>query len=393
MSDSTYQVPIGPQHPALKEPENFLLTVDGEEIIDVKIRLGYVHRGGEKAFENRTYVQGMYLVERVCGICAQAHQLCYVNNLESLMEIEVPPRAHYIRTIVAELERIHSHLLWLGVAAHEIGFDTMFMYCWRDRELSLDLMEMMTGNRVLHAANTLGGVRRDITPEMMPKLKKGAAYLRERAEYYKKLCLAERTILKRALGVGVLSTKDAIELCAVGPTTRASNVKKDVRKYDPYSAYDEIPFNLITYDLCDVAARVLVRIDEVIEAANIIEYAIDHLPSGPIGVRAPRSIPPGESVSLVEAPRGEDIHYCKSNGTDKPERYKVRAPTLGNWASMRTMLIGGYVADVPIVLAAIDPCMSCTDRVAFVDANSGKNWVWTTEQIKKYSKKMAVGKP
>lgn len=387
MSESTYQVPIGPQHPALKEPENFLLTVDGEQIIDAKIRLGYVHRGGEKALENRTYVQGMYLIERICGICAMAHQLCYVNNLESMMDIEAPPRAHYIRTVVAELERIHSHLLWLGVAAHEIGFDTMFMYVWRDREHSLDLMEMMTGNRVLHAANTLGGVRRDITPEMMPKLKKGAAYLRERAEYYKKLCLAERTILKRALGVGILSTKDAIELCAVGPTTRASNVKRDVRKYDPYSAYDEIPFNLITYDLCDVAARVLVRIDEVIEAANIIEYAIDHLPSGPIGVKAPRSIPTGESVSLVEAPRGEDIHYCKSNGTDKPERYKVRAPTLGNWASMRKMLIGGYVADVPIVIAAIDPCMSCTDRVAFIDANSGKNWVWSTEQIKKYSKK------
>jgi membrane-bound hydrogenase subunit alpha len=387
MSESTFQVPIGPQHPALKEPENFLLTVDGEQIIDAKIRLGYVHRGGEKALENRTYVQGMYLVERICGICAMAHQLCYVNNLESMMDIEVPPRAHYIRTVVAELERIHSHLLWLGVAAHEIGFDTMFMYVWRDREHSLDLMEMMTGNRVLHAANTLGGVRRDITPEMMPKLKKGAAYLRERAEYYKKLCLAERTILKRALGVGILPTKDAIELCAVGPTTRASNVKRDVRKYDPYSAYDEIPFNLITYDLCDVAARVLVRIDEVIEAANIIEYAIDHLPSGPIGVKAPRSIPQGESVSLVEAPRGEDIHYCKSNGTDKPERYKVRAPTLGNWASMRKMLIGGYVADVPIVIAAIDPCMSCTDRVAFIDANSGKNWVWSTEQIKKYSKK------
>jgi membrane-bound hydrogenase subunit alpha len=387
MSESTFQVPIGPQHPALKEPENFLLTVDGEQIIDAKIRLGYVHRGGEKALENRTYVQGMYLVERICGICAMAHQLCYVNNLESMMDIEVPPRAHYIRTVVAELERIHSHLLWLGVAAHEIGFDTMFMYVWRDREHSLDLMEMMTGNRVLHAANTLGGVRRDITPEMMPKLKKGAAYLRERAEYYKKLCLAERTILKRALGVGILPTKDAIELCAVGPTTRASNVKRDVRKYDPYSVYDEIPFNLITYDLCDVAARVLVRIDEVIEAANIIEYAIDHLPSGPIGVKAPRSIPQGESVSLVEAPRGEDIHYCKSNGTDKPERYKVRAPTLGNWASMRKMLIGGYVADVPIVIAAIDPCMSCTDRVAFIDANSGKNWVWSTEQIKKYSKK------
>ncbi len=384
MPVSTFKVPIGPQHPALKEPENFTLTVDGEEIIDVKIRLGYVHRGGEKAFENRTYVQGMYLVERICGICAMAHQLCFVNNIESLLGIEAPPRAQYIRTIVAELERIHSHLLWLGVAAHEIGFDTLFMYTWRDREVSLDLMEMITGNRVLHAANTIGGVRRDMTPEMISRTKKGVSYLNERAEYYKKITLSERTILKRAVGVGLLKTQDAIALCAVGPTARASNVKTDVRKYDPYSAYGETPFDLITYDSCDVAARVLTRIDEVMESAKIIDYALGHLPKGPIGVKAPRAVPPGESVSLVEAPRGEDIHYCKSNGTDKPERYKVRAPTLANWASMRKMLIGGYMADVPIVLAAIDPCMSCTDRVAFVDANSGKKWIWSFEQLKKY---------
>jgi NADH-quinone oxidoreductase subunit D len=387
MSESTYTVPIGPQHPALKEPENFTLTVDGEEIIDVKIRLGYVHRGGEKAFENRTYVQNLYLIERVCGICAMAHQLCYVNNIESMMEIEVPPRAHYIRTIVAELERIHSHLLWLGVAAHEIGFDTLFMYCWRDREISLDLMEEITGNRVLHAANTLGGVRKDLTPEIISKLRKGMKILRERTKYYRKIGLTEKTIIKRAAGVGILPYKDAVELCAVGPTTRASGVKKDVRKFDPYSAYDEMPFDLITYDSCDVAARIYVRVDETLESIKIIDYAISHLPSGPIGIKAPRSVPPGEGVSIVEAPRGEDIHYCKSNGTDKPERYKVRAPTMGNWASMAKMLIGGYVADVPITLAAIDPCMSCTDRMTFVDVNSDKTWTWSLEQLRKRAKK------
>ena len=387
MQESTYTVPIGPQHPALKEPENFELTVDGEEIIDVKIRLGYVHRGAEKAFESRTYVQNLYLIERVCGICAMAHQLCYVNNIESMLDIEVPQRAHYIRTIVAELERIHSHLLWLGVAAHEIGFDTLFMYTWRDREVSLDLMEEITGNRVLHATNTIGGVRRDITPEMISHLKKGSKYLRERTEYYKKIGLTEKTIIKRAAGVGLLPTKDAIELCAVGPTARASNVKKDVRKYDPYSAYGEIPFNLITYDSCDVAARIYVRVDEIFESVDIIDYAISHLPKGPIGIKTPRSVPAGESISLLEAPRGEDIHYCKSNGTDKPERYKVRAPTMANWASMRKMLIGGYVADVPITIAAIDPCMSCTDRMTFVDANSDKTWTWSLDQLRKQARK------
>jgi NADH-quinone oxidoreductase subunit D len=387
MSESIFTVPVGPQHPAFKEPENVTLTLDGEQVIDAKIRLGYVHRGAEKAFENRTYVQNLYLVERICGICAMAHQLCYVNNIETLLGIGVPPRAKYIRTIIAELERIHSHLLWLGVAAHEIGFDTLFMYVWQDREVALDLMERLTGNRVLHAANTIGGVRRDITSDMIPRIKKGLAHLGERTEYYKKIALAEKTIAKRAVGVGILKTQDAISLCAVGPTARASNVNRDVREYDPYSAYDEIPFDVVTSDGCDVAARIMVRIGELEQCVRILEYAAGNLPQGPISIRAPRSVPAGENVSLVEAPRGEDIHYCKSNGSDRPERYKVRAPTLANWASMRKMLIGGSMADVPIVLAAIDPCMSCTDRVAFVDAESGKTWAWSYEQLKKYAQK------
>lgn len=387
MSESIFTVPLGPQHPALKEPENITLTLDGEQIIDAKIRLGYVHRGAEKALENRTYVQNLYLVERVCGICAMAHQLCYANNIESLLGIEAPPRARYIRTIIAELERIHSHLLWVGVAGHEIGFDTLFMYTWQDREVALDLMERITGNRVLHATNGIGGVRKDITTDMIPQIKKGLTYLGERIEYYRKIALSEKTIARRAVGVGILKTQDAIELCAVGPTARASNVKRDVRKYDPYSAYDEIPFDIVTNDGCDVAARIVVRIDELEQSAKILEYAVDKLPQGPIQVRAPRSVPLGENVSLVEAPRGEDIHYCRSNGTDKPERYKIRAPTLANWASMRKMLIGGSMADVPIVLAAIDPCMSCTDRVAFLDVRSGKSWAWSHEQLRKHTEK------
>jgi NADH-quinone oxidoreductase subunit D len=258
------------------------------------------------------------------------------------------------------------------------------MYTWQDREVALDLMERITGNRVLHATNGIGGVRRDITSDMIPHIKKGLAYLGERISYYRKIALSEKTIARRTVGVGVLKTEDAIALCAVGPTARASNVKRDVRKYDPYSAYDEIPFDVVTNDGCDVAARILVRIDELEQSAKMLEYAVDKLPEGPIRVRAPRSVPPGENVSIVEAPRGEDIHYCKSNGTDRPERYKIRAPTLANWASMRKMLIGGSMADVPIVLAAIDPCMSCTDRVAFLDAKSGKSWAWSCEQLKKY---------
>jgi NADH-quinone oxidoreductase subunit D len=387
LSDSSFTIPIGPQHPALKEPENIAVTIDGEYVVDAKVRLGYVHRGGEKAFEARTYTQGLYLAERVCGICAMAHQLCYANNVEGLLGITPPRRADFIRTIIAELERVHSHLLWVGVAGHEIGWDTLFMYTWRDRELVLDLMELATGNRVTHATNAIGGVRRDLTPDMIKQISKGMRHLDERTKYYAKAIPAERTVMKRAVGVGILKPQEAVDLCAVGPTLRASGIKRDVRKDDPYSAYDEASFDIVTNDGCDVAARVLVRVGEILEAIKIVDYCIENLPSGPIRVRVPINVPPGENVSLTEAPRGEDIHYGKSNGTDKPERYKIRAPTLGNWASIPTMLRGGYVADIPIALAAIDPCMSCTDRIAIIDIGKRKRWVGSTDQLRRYIKK------
>jgi NADH-quinone oxidoreductase subunit D len=385
MTETAFTVPVGPQHPALKEPENLMISVDGELVVDVKIRLGYIHRGGEKAFESRNYTQGLYLVERICGICAMAHQLCYANNIEALLNVSIPRRADYIRTIIAELERMHSHLLWVGVAGHEVGWDTLFMYTWRDREVVLDLMELATGNRVLHATNAIGGVRRDLTPEVIRKIAKGMRHLEDRVKYYASIIPKERTIMKRAVGVGILKPQDAVALCAVGPTLRASGIKRDVRRDDPYSAYDEIPFEVVTHDGCDVAARVLVRIGELAESIKIVNHALEHLPSGPVRVRVPINVPAGENVSLVEAPRGEDIHYCRSNGSDKPERYKVRAPTLANWASMAEMLKGGYVADIPIVLAAIDPCMSCTDRMAFTDVSSNKKWYWTIEDLRRQS--------
>ena len=381
-----FLVPIGPQHPALKEPENFMLTVDGEYVVDVRARIGYNHRGIEKAMEDRTYIQNLYIVERVCGICSDSHMTCYTQCVEEAMDLEIPERAEYIRVIVAELERIHSHLLWLGVAAHEIGFDTLFFYIWRDREVVMDLLELISGNRVNYAMPTIGGVRRDITPEMEKELRKGLKRLRERTEYYKQVCLSEKTILQRAVGVGVLTPRQAVELCAVGPTLRASGIKSDVRADDPYIAYDRIPFEVITYDWCDVAARVMVRVDEVLEAIRIIEYCLDHMPRGPIRVKVPvmMRVPEGEAVSRVEAPRGELIHYLVSKGGIKPYRYKIRSPTLGNIPAVCEMLKGGFIADVPIVLAAIDPCFSCTDRMVFYDVGKDKRWVWTHEQLRRY---------
>jgi len=392
------KIPVGPQHPALKEPENFLFTLDGESVVGVEARIGYCHKGIEKLMESKNYIQNIPLVERICGICNVAHTLCYCQNVEYLSEKEIPRRAEYIRVIIEELNRIHSHLLWIGVAGHEVGFDTLLMYVWRDREVVMDLIELITGNRVSTSMNTVGGVRRDIDSGKESKLRKGLDILEKRTRYFREVALVESTIHLRLKGVGMFTPREVVDLCSVGPTARASGVRTDVRADDPYAAHDEIPFNVVTYDSCDVFGRLVVRVDETLEAINMIRYALDHMPTDPIKIRLPNTPPRNESVSRVEAPRGENIHYVLSNGTDKPARYKVRAPTLGNLAGLVAMLTskGDYVvqvADLPVVLAGIDPCMCCMDRtVRFVDPVRGKDWVWNWEQLRRYSEKNFVPK-
>jgi NADH-quinone oxidoreductase subunit D len=392
MAYPTFRIPFGPQHPALKEPEYFMFEVDGEYVVDVKPRIGYVHRGIEKALENQTFTQNLYLVERICGICSHAHTTCYSQAIEEVLDVEIPSRAIFIRTIIAELERIQSHYLWFGIAMHEIGFDTLFMHTWRDRETVMDLLELISGNRVHYAMNTIGGVRRDLTPEIIKKIGKGLDFLGERGKYYEKIAKTEPTISKRADGIGVLNPKDALELCAVGPTSRASKIRRDIRKDDPYLVYEEIPFNIITYDGCDVMSRLLVRISEILESIKIVNYALSNLPEGKIRVKVPRRVQEGEVVSRVEAPRGELIHYSKTNGTTKPERYKVRSPTLANIPSLCKMLVGGYIADIPIILAGIDPCFSCTDRMTFLNISNNKRWSWNNQDLKNYSKRWRLKK-
>jgi NADH-quinone oxidoreductase subunit D len=374
MHDSSgFKIPIGPQHPALKEPESFLLTLRGEKITDMTVRLGYNHRGIEKACEERTYIQDMYLIERVCGICSHSHATCFVQAVEEIAGLKVPGRALYIRTLIAELERIHSHLLWLGVAGHEIGFDTLLMYTWRDREAVMDVLAMTTGNRVNYGINTIGGVRRDITSEQVPQILNAMDMLEERTKYYAQVATEEATLIKRLAGIGCLSREDAVQLGAVGPTARASGVDRDTRRDDPYAAYGELSFKVITDSHCDVYGRTLVRIGELMESYKLVRQVLKKMPNGPIAVKAPRKIPAGQAFSRYEAPRGEDVHYVKANGTDKPERVKVRAPTLANVQVVAHMLKGGYLADTPIVIAAIDPCFSCTDRtISKVDLDNGQ---------------------
>jgi NADH-quinone oxidoreductase subunit D len=387
---SIINVVVGPQHPVLHEPERFSFKVDGETVVDVEPRLGYVHRGIEKAAERMMYFQDVFLVERICGICNAAHTTVFCQAVEDIGNIETPPRALYLRTIIHELNRVHSHLLLLGVGGHLLGFEALFQHVWRDREPIMDIVELITGNRLMSGFNTIGGVRRDIDPNTVEKALKTVKAVRKRAVFYKKVFEEDATLRLRTEGVGVLSREDALKLCVVGPVLRGSGVASDVRKDDPYAAYEEIPFNVISYDECDTWARLMVRVDEVVESLDIIEYALGHLPGGRLRVRVQRKVPEGEAVSRVEAPRGELIHYVKSDGTAYPYRVKVRSPTLANLIAFPDIIRGGYIADIPSVMGSLDPCFSCTDRMAFIDTKKGQNWHWSLDDVNNSKNRKAL---
>jgi NADH-quinone oxidoreductase subunit D len=246
------------------------------------------------------------------------------------------------------------------------------MYTWRDREVVMDLLAMLTGNRVNYGMNMIGGVRRDITPEQAAEVLKGVDTLEERTKYYIQVATDEITLIKRLSGVGMLSHEDAVRLGAIGPTGRASSVDRDTRRDDPYAAYQDLSFKVVTSDHNDVYGRTLVRVGELMESYSLIRQILAKMPDGPISVKAPRKIPAGEALSRYEAPRGEDVHYVRANGTEKPDRVKVRAPTLANVQAVAHMLKNRYLADMPIVIAAIDPCFSCTDRLIAIDDGSRK---------------------
>jgi NADH-quinone oxidoreductase subunit D len=378
-----FTIPIGPQHPALKEPGFFEFTVEGETVIGATLRLGYAHRGIEKAVVSRTWVQNLYLLERVCGICSHIHSLAYCLGVEKLAGVTPPPRAQAIRVLIAELERMHSHLLWLGVAAHDAGFETLFMYSWRDRETILDLFEQISGNRVNHSINTLGGVKFDLTAEQIVSVLKAVELMEERARYYLDLVRNDPMLGQRICGIGTMSAAEAHRLGVVGPTARASGVGRDLRVEAPYAAYTAIPVVVMLETDGDLHARFIVRIREMFESCRIIRVLLDHLPEGDLQARMPRRIPEGETIARVEAPRGELFYFIKSNGADMPERIKLRTPTLCNLGSVLALCIGRQLADIPMLLIGTDPCFSCNDR-AVVIHQAGNREKWTWEQFRRY---------
>lgn len=383
VGENTFVVPIGPQHPALKEPGHFEFTVDGEVVTDARMRLGYAHRGIEKAAESRNWGQNLYLFERVCGICSHTHAMAYSMAVEKLAQVEISARAAAIRELVAGLERVHSHLLWLGVAAHEAGFDTLFMYSWRDRETVMNLLEQLTGNRVNYSANVLGGVKCEIGPEQATAMKEGLSYLEGRIRHYLEVVTTDAMFLNRTRGIGTIDREEAQRFGLLGPTARASGLMRDVRVEAPYGAYLQFPISAVLETAGDLEARFVARLKELLVSCFTMRTILDNLPEGPLTVKVPRKIPAGEVIARVEAPRGELIYYVRSTGGESPARVHVRTPSLCNWVSVLEKAVGRQLADVPMLIAGMDPCFSCNDRMVTV-RSTDRQKTWTWEELRRH---------
>ena len=359
----SYIVPIGPYHPALEEPIHARLITEGEVIKDAEVFVGYNHRGIEKLATERNAIQTLVLVERVCGICSHSHAFTYAMAVEKINGIEVPRRGDYIRVITAELERLHSHFLWLGIACHIIGHDSMFMHIWDERELVMDILEKMTGNRVNYAMVTIGGSRRDISDELRREILDACDKLKAPLDRITEIALTDKTIAMRTKGVGVLKKEDALRLGAIGPHARASGVDVDVRRDAPYSAYGEFEFGVPVVESGDVFARVVVRALECYESIKIIRQALENLPEGPINLGNKLiKIKEGQAVARHEAPRGQLSHMVVGDGSLNNHRISVHVPSFKNTPTIPFMLRGNTVADAGLIIASIDPCFSCLDR-------------------------------
>jgi ech hydrogenase subunit E len=353
-------IPFGPQHPVLPEPLHLKLVMQDEKIVEAIPAIGYVHRGLEKLTETKDFHQNVFILERICGICSFKHALAYCQGMENLMGIEVPSRARFLRVIWGELHRMHSHLLWLGLLADAFGFESLFMQSWREREKVMDIMEATAGSRVIISTNQIGGTRRDISPEMLDQIVKVVAEVKAGIEAVEKVFLNDYTVKHRTVGIGVLSKEDAYRWGAVGPLARASGIDQDLRTLG-YAAYSELDLEPVTATDGDCYGRTYVRIHEIYQSIDLIRQAVAQIPQGEISVPV-KGNPQGEVISRVEQPRGEALYYMRANGTKNLERVRVRTPTFANIPALLKMLPGHQLADVPVLILTIDPCISCTER-------------------------------
>ncbi len=353
-------VPFGPQHPVLPEPIHLDLVLEAGRGAEAIPRIGYIHRGLEKLVEKKDYQQYVYVAERICGICSFMHGMGYCMSIESIMEVEIPERAKFLRTIWAELSRLHSHLLWLGLLADAFGFESLFMQSWKLREQVLDIFEETTGGRVIFSVCDIGGVKKDISPETLSRIRDVLAGMEKDLKEAAAVFLNDSTVKLRTKGVGVLSKQAAFDLGTVGPMARASGIEMDIRSQG-YAAYDKLDFKPITDQGGDCYARTKVRIGELFQSIDIIRQCIAIMPDGEIK-RKVTGNPKGEHFTRLEQPRGEVLYYTKANGTKFLDRVRVRTPTFANVPALLETLKNCSLADVPILILTIDPCISCTER-------------------------------
>ena len=376
-------VPFGPFHPTLDEPEHFRLYVEGEVVRGMEYRGFMVHRGIEKLADSvMTYDEIPMLAERICGICGCVHSVAYVQAVERAASVKPAVRAEFIRTVMLELERLHSHLLWVGLASHIVGFDTMFMQCFRIREPVMWVAEKITGNRKTYALCVVGGVRWDLTSDLRLELRRVMDQLEKEWIGVVNALKKDRNVQARTKGVGIADSKTVKDLGLLGPVARASGVDIDCRRDLPYAAYDKVEFDVIVEKGCDVWSRILVRSLEVFESIKIIRHCLEKMPEGPIAIKVDSDLPPGRiGLSSVEAPRGESHHFVMTGDDNRPRRWRVRAPTYQNLQAIPVMAKDQGIADMAIIIGSIDPCFSCTDRVEIVDLDSGGLRVCTQEEL------------
>jgi Ni,Fe-hydrogenase III large subunit/Ni,Fe-hydrogenase III component G len=376
-------VPFGPFHPTLDEPSHFRLYVEGEMVRGCEYRGFMVHRGIEKLAESvMSYNDINMLAERICGICGCVHSVAYSQSVEAAAAIAPPPRAEYMRTIMLEIERLHSHLLWVGLACHIVGFDTLFMQSFRIREPIMWIAEKITGNRKTYALCLIGGVRWDIGPDLKTELRRVLDKLEAEWTAVVDAVSRDKNIQKRTRGVGVADNRAVKELGLIGPVARSAGVDIDCRRDHPYAAYDRVEFNVIVEHDGDVWSRILVRAREVFESIRIIRQCLEKMEPGPLHKAIADELPVGRmGLSSVEAPRGESHHFVITGENNRPRRWRVRAPTYQNLQAIPMMIKDQQIADMTISLGSIDPCFSCTDRLETIDLKSGVARVWSQKEL------------
>lgn len=381
---------LGPQHPSTHGVLRIVLKLDGEKILGVDTVIGYLHRGTEKLAEDFTYTQIIPLTDRLDYLCQPSNNLAYVRAVEKLLGIEAPKRAQYIRVMMAELARISGHLLISGAMPMDLGAMTLLLYVMREREMVMDLFEMISGQRMHTSFCRVGGVREDLPKGFDEKIKEFCKVFPQRIDDYERLVAGNRMFIQRTKGIGIISPEEAIDLGLGGPSLRGSGVDWDMRKDNPYEIYDRLNFNVIVREGGDCYDRWKCRIDEMRESVKMIEQCMAQMPDGPVQVDMPDvafpldkkkvetsmealiyhfkvasegfKVPKGEVYASIEAPKGELGFYIISDGSGKPFRMKVRAPSFVNLQALELMAGKGYLADMIAMLGSLDPVMAEVDK-------------------------------